>query len=225
MLEYNHCAGNGERQVNKSTQSTATIVMVGSELVKIQTTPFVKSSPIWKNVESLEAFKRLPQKPHFSPLIDCKEAIREGSAIGHMLTFATLVDKTSKLKVDDPRELFTSYLETLADLEMLGFDVKAVAGRLNKLLWIKDRRDQLQDQSKNVHIQIAECNREKTKLEEDIHAIDKQMRELEEQKAMRTAMKVMKDSAIIALQVNSNAITEDIVHSSQDFHSLAAAPW
>ncbi|XP_058000630.1 DUF724 domain-containing protein 3 isoform X2 [Hevea brasiliensis] len=217
--------GKEERQADEFTQSSAINVIVDSDLVKIQTTPFVKSSPIWKNVESLEAFQSLPQNPHFSPLIDCKEASREGSAIGHMLTFATVVDKTSKLHVDDPRMLFYSYLETLADLEMLGFDVKAVVDRLNKLLSIKDRQEQLQDQSKNVDIQIAECDHEKAKVKEDIDAIDKKLREIEEQRAMKVAMKVMKDSEIIALQEDANAISEDIVKSRQDFESLAAAPW
>ncbi|KAF2307405.1 hypothetical protein GH714_026923 [Hevea brasiliensis] len=183
--------GKEERQADEFTQSSAINVIVDSDLVKIQTTPFVKSSPIWKNVESLEAFQSLPQNPHFSPLIDCKEASREGSAIGHMLTFATV----------------------------------AVVDRLNKLLSIKDRQEQLQDQSKNVDIQIAECDHEKAKVKEDIDAIDKKLREIEEQRAMKVAMKVMKDSEIIALQEDANAISEDIVKSRQDFESLAAAPW
>ncbi|XP_012088732.1 DUF724 domain-containing protein 6 isoform X2 [Jatropha curcas] len=217
--------GTGERQVENLSQCSAVNVPEGSELVNGQGIPFVKSSSIWKNIESLEVFKFLPQKPHFGPLIDCKVASREGCAIGNMLTFATVVERTSKLKVDDPRDLFDSYIETLTDLEMLGFDVKLVMDRLNRLLAIKDRQEQLQHQSKDVAIQIEECVHEKTKLREDIDKIDKIISELEEQRAMKVSLKVTQESEIIALQVGANGISEDILSAMHEFESLAASPW
>lgn len=30
--------------------------------------PFMKSSPIWKTIESMEIFEVIPQNPHFLPL-------------------------------------------------------------------------------------------------------------------------------------------------------------
>ncbi|KAL6127947.1 hypothetical protein ACLB2K_071308 [Fragaria x ananassa] len=44
--------------------------------------PFVKLSPLWEHFESMEAFKKFPQKPHFRPLAKMKDIFREGSAIG-----------------------------------------------------------------------------------------------------------------------------------------------
>ncbi|KAG6648040.1 hypothetical protein CIPAW_07G120400 [Carya illinoinensis] len=43
--------------------------------------PFVKSSPVWKAIESMEIFRIMPQNPHFLPLDKCKEEYREGLAI------------------------------------------------------------------------------------------------------------------------------------------------
>ncbi|RVX01566.1 DUF724 domain-containing protein 7 [Vitis vinifera] len=59
-----------------------------------QSLPFVKSSPIWNTLETLEVFQRMPQKPHFRPLENCKEERREGLAIGNMVTFSTLIEKS-----------------------------------------------------------------------------------------------------------------------------------
>lgn len=206
-------------------QSPVRNVSVNSELVEYQEMPFVKSSSIWENIESLEAFQLMPQKPHFHPLVKYAELGREGLAIGHMVTFATLVEKTSKLKVDDSKSKFDSLLEAIADLESLGFDVKAVVDRINKLLSIKDRRGQLQDQSKNVEIQISDHTHEKTRLEEDIVAIDKMISELEEKRAFHTSMKEKKESEITTLQTNACVIDADIWKTEHDFESLAAAPW
>ncbi|ONI16825.1 hypothetical protein PRUPE_3G124100 [Prunus persica] len=61
--------------------------------------PFVRNFPLWENIESMDVFKRFPQKPHFHPLLKCKEVCREGSALGKMVNFAFMVEKTSKLQV------------------------------------------------------------------------------------------------------------------------------
>ncbi|KAG4187737.1 hypothetical protein ERO13_A08G120300v2 [Gossypium hirsutum] len=88
-----------------------------SPLDSDQSLPFVKKSPIWRTIESLDVFQIVPQKPHFQPLAESREEFREGSAIGIMVTFASLFDKISMLHFDDPRNTFDSISEGLDDLE------------------------------------------------------------------------------------------------------------
>lgn len=52
--------------------------------------PFEKCSVAWKDIESMEVFREIPQKPHFLPLLDVKETVREGMAIGYMVTFSNV---------------------------------------------------------------------------------------------------------------------------------------
>ncbi|EEF30419.1 protein ALP1-like [Ricinus communis] len=193
-----------------------------TELVKSQEMPFHKSSFVWGDIESMEVFRLLPQKPHFSPLIEFEEASREGVAMRHMMTFAMLVEKTSKLRVDDPRNLFQSYLEILANLRLHGFDVKAVMDRLNMLLSMKDRYEQLKGPSKNGHVQLIEHNYEMMKLEEGIDKTDKTISESGEKQAMKV---VTKDSGNNASKVDAEVISADILSTKLQFESLAAAPW
>ncbi|PQM38953.1 uncharacterized protein Pyn_38544 [Prunus yedoensis var. nudiflora] len=187
--------------------------------------PFVRSSPFWKSIESMEVFKRFPQWPHFHPLVKCKAVCREGSALGNMITFASLVEKTSKLQVGDPRDLFDSNLEALVDLEMLGFDVTAVQHRLKELIEMKVKLGQLENQSKEVDIQIMECTFDRTRNNETISRIDKEIKDLKEKRATMMSIDVAKGSEISKLQSEANAITEGIQSIHHDFEKLAAAAW
>ncbi|CAB4271134.1 unnamed protein product [Prunus armeniaca] len=187
--------------------------------------PFVRSSPFWKSIESMEVFKRFPQRPHFDPLMKCKAVCREGSALGNMITFASLVEKTSKLQVGDPRDLFDSNLEALVDLEMLGFDVTAVRHRLKELIEMKVKLGQLENQSKEVDIQITECTFDRTRNNETISQIDKEIKDLKEKRGTLMSINVAKGSEISKLQSEANAITEGIQSIHRDFEKLAAAAW
>ena len=190
-----------------------------------QSLPFVKGSPIWNTLETLEVFQKMPQKPHFRPLENCKEERREGLAIGNMVTFSTLIEKVAKLKFDDPRSLFSSSLEALVDLEMHGFDIKPVQRRINELVFIKDQQEQLKGKTKEVEDQITEHTHEKTKIDEEIYEIDKKMIVLQEKRAVAMAKKESKDSDIAALLSSVDAMNESIQTGRQDFERLATSPW
>ncbi|KAK9281144.1 hypothetical protein L1049_004038 [Liquidambar formosana] len=213
-----------KRQDGSAMQPCAILATADNVQKEIQALPFVKTSPIWKTIESLEVFKMTPQKPHFHPLDKCKEAYREGLAIGSMVTFASLVEKISKFQFDDPRSIIDSSLETLLNLEMHGFDVNVVRGRLNELLSIKDRQGKLCDQSKEAERQILEHNQEKTKIDDEINDIDKKIRDLQEKRAMAVSMKESKDSEIAALRSNVDVIKEGIQNAHFDFERIVAAP-
>ncbi|BFG23060.1 hypothetical protein CerSpe_093340 [Prunus speciosa] len=215
------CSSNPARTANQQNDVRGTQV----EQQDSPHLPFVRSSPFWKSIESMEVFKRFPQRPHFHPLMKCKAVCREGSALGNMITFASLVEKTSKLQVGNPRDLFDSNLEALVDLEMLGFDVTAVRHRLKELIEMKVKLGQLENQSKEVDIQITECTLDRTRNNETISRIDKEIEDLKEKRATLMSIDVAKGSEISKLQSEANAITDGIQSIHHDFEKLAAAAW
>ncbi|KAI7751527.1 hypothetical protein M8C21_013386 [Ambrosia artemisiifolia] len=142
---------------------------------------FIKSTALWKTLESMEAFRMFPQKPHFRPLLEgVLEGAQEGLAIGTMVTFSTMVDKTCNLRIDDPRSKMEDCLETIAELETNGFDVEVIRDRLTGLLLIKDKKEKLEEQSKGVVEKIEENNTQGKRIEEEIEETNRQMREMEE---------------------------------------------
>ncbi|BFG23820.1 hypothetical protein CerSpe_100930 [Prunus speciosa] len=186
--------------------------------------PFVKSSPVWKAIETLEVFRMIPQTPHFRPLGQCKEEYREGSAIGNMITFSRLVEKISRLQFDEPKDVFNSILESLLDLEKYGFNVTVLRERLNNLLSVKDRQGQFQVESKDAESKIREHSHEKTKLVEEADCIAKKIIELEEKHASVKLEVGAKDLEIARLQKLVDAMSETIQSARSDFEKLASAP-
>lgn len=194
--------------------------------------PFVKSIPLWDNIQSMEVFKRFPQKPHFRPLLKTKEVFREGSAFGKMLAFSSLVDQTSKLRVGDPRDVIDSNLEATVELELHGFDVEGIKHRLTELLDLKVKLEELHNQSKVVESKIAESSHNRIKDTETISRIDKEIEDLEanikglqEKRAMVVSMCLAKDSEVSRLQSEAEVISESIQSVQHGFDTLAAAPW
>lgn len=173
----------------------------------------------------MEVFKKFPQKPHFHPLVKMNEVFREGSAIGSMSAFASLVEKISKLRVDDPRELIDTNLEGLVEMEQLGFDVKAIRHRLNELLDVKVKLGQLENRSKEVKIRITGSTYDTSNFDKTISGIDKEIKELQEKRMMVVSMKEVKVSEISKLQAEAEAINEDIQSIQCDFGKLVAAEW
>ncbi|XP_040370085.1 DUF724 domain-containing protein 6 isoform X3 [Rosa chinensis] len=187
--------------------------------------PFVKNSPLWEHLESMEVFKNFPQKPHFHFAVNLNPVFREGAAIGSMLAFASLVEKISNLGVDDPRELIESYLKGLVEMELMGFDVKAPRHRLTKLLDMKIKLGQLQKQSKEVKLRITGSTHDTTTYNETITGIDKKIKDLQEKRMMAVSMKEVKVSEISRLQAEATVINEDIQSIRCDFGNLVAAEW
>ncbi|KAL4290108.1 hypothetical protein GQ457_14G000170 [Hibiscus cannabinus] len=187
--------------------------------------PFVKTLQFWKVVESMDVFKAMPQSPHFHPLVESKKILREGLAVGHMLNFASLVEKTSKLKVADPENLFTTILDALPDFRNLGFDVEAVRDRASELLLMKDRHEHLQHSSKDVELKLKQCSDELTKINEEIDVNSKMLRELKEKQASLLTKKTSNISQITSLQACVDVTTKDIQIVEAEFESLARSTW
>jgi hypothetical protein len=101
--------------------------------------PFVKKSPLWSLVEAMDAFKEVPQQPHFLPLRECSVELREGIALGLMVAFATLVDNIREASIEEGKEFFEDKISTLSHLKGNGFNVQFLQSRLNNLLQIKSK--------------------------------------------------------------------------------------
>ncbi|XP_058196387.1 DUF724 domain-containing protein 3-like isoform X3 [Rhododendron vialii] len=192
---------------------------------KDKKSPFEKRSPVWATLERMEIFQKMPQNPHFSPLVKSKEDSREGLAIGQMVIFSSVVEKTSKLQFSDPRSIIDSSLETLSDLETHGFDVHPIRHRLKELLSKKENQGHLLEESQEIEKKIAEQSVEKVKIGEEICEINKKMEELQEKLALATAMEKMTDYDIDTLKSKMDVIHRDIQNAQRDFGRLAAAPW
>ncbi|XAR58360.1 hypothetical protein NMG60_11013734 [Bertholletia excelsa] len=219
------CTKTSEKQMDLVMQAAVGDSKEGVVFDPNEGLPFVKTFPLWETIESMEIFKAMPQKPHFHPLDSCKESSREGLAIGCMVTFSSVVKKTSELQFNDPRSQIEDNLETLVDLEGHGFDVKMVRDRLTRLLLMKDRQELHQDHSKELESRIMECHQEKTKIDEEIDEIDKLIRELDGKRAFAMSKKQTKDSEIASLQLSATAIDKSMKRIRLDFEKLAAAPW
>lgn len=211
--------------VDTEQQVPATDTTGDSALDENRSLPFVKSSPLWKTIESMEIFKALPQNPHFRPLVKCTEAYREGLAIGNMVTFSSLVEKISKLQFGDLRSIFDSYLEGLRDLEKQGFDVTLLRSRINEMISFKDREARILNESKDAEGKILHFDREKAEMAEEIANISKKIIELQEKRASIESEMENKIHEIAGLQMHADAIKEDIQSNRINFEKLAAAPW
>ncbi|CAO2818701.1 unnamed protein product [Amaranthus hypochondriacus] len=191
--------------------------------VEEQDLPFVKNSLIWKTIENMEVLKRIPQKPHFRPLYNCKEECREGLAIGSMVTFTSLVERISKACFNEPKSLLDGYLEALVDLEELGFNVAPVREKLNKMISIKGKFETAQNTSSEIESQIMERNLEKSTINEELADIDKKIGELMEKRTLVMSKIERKDAEITLLQTSIDAIKGTLETAEKEFEKLTTS--
>ncbi|XP_057516221.1 uncharacterized protein LOC130797597 isoform X1 [Amaranthus tricolor] len=191
--------------------------------VEEQDLPFVKNSLIWQTIENMEVLKRIPQKPHFRPLYNCKEECREGLAIGSMVTFTSLVERISKACFNEPKSLLDGYLEALVDLEELGFDVAPVREKLNKMISIKVKLETAQNTSSEIESQIMERNLEKSTINGELADVDKKIGELMEKRALVLSKIERKDAEITLLQTSIDAIKGTLETAENEFKKLTTS--
>ncbi|KAJ9552492.1 hypothetical protein OSB04_016537 [Centaurea solstitialis] len=186
--------------------------------------PFIKQSPMWATIESLELYQNPPQKPHFSPLNTVKEDSREGLAIAQLVTFANVVQRTSPLKMDDHDHMIHDRFETLVELESHGFDVDALRARLNELLSAKAQVRELNDKLKQVKEDLRNQNLEKSQIEEEIGQLQGEMLDLQEKLLVSEDKKNMKDKEIKMLQSKLHLLANQITPLEAEFKKIVASP-
>ncbi|XP_015057464.1 DUF724 domain-containing protein 3-like isoform X2 [Solanum pennellii] len=192
--------------------------------IETQSLPFVKNTLLWSTIEAMDIFRRIPQKPHFTPLEQSKESSREGQAIGYMVTFLSIVERTSRLQFDDPRSTFEEIMETLTDLETHGFNVQAVRDRLSELLLMKDKQEKLESQVAGIDNQIITHNMDKERIDGEIKEINKQIAELQDKLSLATSRKEAKDREIDGLRSKLMGIQAGTMKAHTEFDSLASKP-
>ncbi|KAL4562094.1 hypothetical protein LXL04_034286 [Taraxacum kok-saghyz] len=186
--------------------------------------PFVKKSPIWATLESLELYQNLSQNPHFAPLLETKEDLREGLAIAHMVTFTNVVQRTTNLQWTDPTDVINNSLETLVDLEANGFDVGPVRARLDELLAKKHEVGRLEGEMKEAEKEVEKYNSENTAIDEEIKGLERMMREVEEKMAQAVALKKVKDEETMAVRSKLKVVSKRIVDWKVAFEELVGNP-
>lgn len=172
----------------------------------------------------MEIYRKTEQKPHFSLLSKCREEVREGLAIGQMIIFSTVVEKTSKLTFDDPSSIIRSYLQTVAELEKQGFEVEPVRARLMVLLEKKEKKQKLEAEYKHINDEITKKVQEKDELGKVITYINQKIKKLAEKLNEAESWKVMKEDEISTMQSKQEGISENVSSLKDEFESIAGCP-
>ncbi|KAL6875734.1 hypothetical protein ACP4OV_013247 [Aristida adscensionis] len=150
-----------------------------SESLAVENLPFVKTSPMWPQIEAMEIFSEVPQQPNFHQFKQEVPELREGMALGLMFSFANLAESIKKMQAQDENALFEEKMQGLSSLEAHGFDVRHLRSRLEALLHIKNRRAELKDAIKELEEKIAQEEIGNRQLDTQIGMLNTTVRELE----------------------------------------------
>ncbi|OIT06704.1 PREDICTED: DUF724 domain-containing protein 10-like [Nicotiana attenuata] len=214
----------GEKREKQDMSMQAPVNVTPTTQTETQSLPFVKTSLLWGKIESMDIFQRILQKPHFSPLKKERESSRERLAIGCMVTFSRLAEKTSGLHIDDPRSTFDEILETLNDLEKHGFDVQPVRDRLTELLLMKDKKEKLEAQVADISNRIMMHNTDTENIDGKIEEINKQIAEIQDKISLAISRKEVKDCEIEGLRSQLEEPQADMLNAHNAFFSIASKP-
>lgn len=187
--------------------------------------PFAKKSPCWKVLESMEIFKSVPQRPHFSPLLQCEEESREGDAIGAMVNFTGLLEKLSNLQVDSSVSAINRIKESFLKLEKHGFDIAAPLSRIDKLLSIKENQTWALEELQAAEREVTESDNKRRKCEEDIEQVSEKIVELQKQEALLKEAKVMMDKEVARKQTHAAVLDQKVQNVEQEFQETVTLPW
>ncbi|KAJ0254965.1 DUF724 domain-containing protein 7 [Hirschfeldia incana] len=187
--------------------------------------PFAKKSPCWKVLESMEIFKAVPQRPHFSPLLQCEEESREGDAIGAMVNFTGLLEKLSNLQVDSSVSAINRIKESFLKLEKHGFDITAPLSRIDKLLSIKERQTWALEELQGAERLITENDNKRRKCEEDIEQVLKKIVELQKQEELLKEAKVTMEKEMALMQTHAAVLDQQVQNVEQEFQETVTLPW
>lgn len=188
--------------------------------------PFAKKSPYWETCESMEGFKSVPQRPHFTPLIEgAKEDLREWSAVGMMVTFYGLLDKVKDLKLDDPPSKLHSLSDSFAELEKHGFDVEAPELRISKMLSLQNDQRKSTEEKKCLEKKIEEEENETRNVEEELAELKLRMLELQRLEAVAKKKKQAGDEKIVEMKSSVVMIEQKLEEVEIEFEKTVLAPW
>ncbi|KAG0515999.1 hypothetical protein BDA96_10G325900 [Sorghum bicolor] len=163
---------------------------------------FVKSSPVWPQIEAMDVFSAYPQRPHFLPLRGFSPTMHEGMALGLVAVFSDLVRIIRKASIDNSMEWFQDKFSILCLLEGHGFSVQYLHSTLTKLVKIKSQHticlEEMDKLDVEIEVEIASLTRIGALLDE-------------------------KDSVIAELEQKLSKFKEACGDAKREFHSVLAA--
>ncbi|KAJ6837207.1 DUF724 domain-containing protein 3-like isoform X2 [Iris pallida] len=194
--------------------------------------PFTKKSTLWKQIESDDAFRIMPQQPHFRQLEHNVMELREGMAIGLMVAYADLVSEIRAIGVVNSPKIYEDKLKALDSLESNGFNVQFLRDRLRNLLEMKDKLIESERQRVELEGQLVERVAERGRYRILSSALDKVISDWEENLSLLR----MKRASIISnmdsndleiqnLQRAAQANREAIVSATEQYNDALSAPW
>ncbi|XP_048560221.1 uncharacterized protein LOC125540675 [Triticum urartu] len=156
--------------VHESTMDTNSLL---SGSLAAHHLPFVKTSPLWAHLEALEIFRKAPQQPHFRQFEQCCPELREGMALGLMLSFANLAESINMLDVQGDKELLVQKMKSLALLEENGFDVMCLRSRVEALLATDNSRvEKLEEKIAHIETYDQELGMQVRALAMTVHHLE-----------------------------------------------------
>ncbi|XP_062198093.1 DUF724 domain-containing protein 6-like isoform X2 [Phragmites australis] len=190
---------------------------------------FVKSSPAWPLIEAMDVFKEVPQRPHFLPLQEYSPALREGMALGLMVSFANLVKSISESRIEDSMESFEDKISTLRHLEGNGFNVQYLQSSITKLLHIKSNRTNYLREIDKLKTQMVGMSTSLSRIDALLDEKDRAIAELEQKLGhlRRESQQIAKDkehedAELSRLRSAHSRFEEAYGDAKRQFHSVLA---
>lgn len=194
--------------------------------------PFTKRSEFWDLVEAKEAFRLLPQKPHFRPLLQYAKEFREGMAVGLMVSFVHLVTDLCSLHIADSHQEFEEKLKALGPLEENGFNIQPVRDRLERLLELRTTLTQSKAKKQLLGEKVAKLEKEKHQnrllllsVEKCMSVLEQNLARMKERRAFALLDIGKNDSELASIQEDVQAAEEASVSAERQFTTASAAPW
>ncbi|RCV38527.1 hypothetical protein SETIT_8G150100v2 [Setaria italica] len=142
--------------------------------------PFVKTSHFWSEIDESDVFKEFPQQPHFLPLQQYLPGLREGKALGLMVSFDLFVKSIRKSSIADNEGSFEEAKGILAELKTNGFDVQYFETLLDKAIKVKFEYTKHLEEKSAVEAQKLGAISSLSKNDSLLCEVDQAMAELEE---------------------------------------------
>ncbi|KAL1558376.1 hypothetical protein AAHA92_08852 [Salvia divinorum] len=218
-----HFEDSEKQPENRTTPAAASVNQVAIVWSEQEKLPFEKNTILWKTIESMQVFQRLPQNPHFQPLENFKESSREGMAIGFMVTFSSIVERASKLQLTDPVSVMDDIKETLTELETHGFEVRPIQDCVHELLAMKERQERLANDTETLSRKITDHSGTKARLERDIDEINEHIQKLQRKRLQVESAKEREDEEIAFLQVRLRETKDSIKTVKSDFEGASVS--
>nr|CAB3452390.1 unnamed protein product [Digitaria exilis] len=229
--DENVCTDTAVTQVTKSNPPTEIPVGTLDDLVQQDESevPFVKSSELWLHIDAMDVYKKVPQQPHFRPLGKCLPTVREGMALGLMVTFAKSVEEVSRLSITDSIASFKEKITTLHHLEENGFDVQFLRSTLVKMLQIKSdhinyltEKYQLKSQLLEKTTSLSQIDEQLDKKEETIGKLEEELEHARQEAQKIVEEKEREDKELSRLVAADSSVKEACASAELQFQSVLA---